>query len=331
MRTSRNAPVGLAALPGAVTLGLVMSVASVASVAAAQTDPSPVPASASRRLTWNESWPRVRVWEYVATGASFGGVVALQVAGRPSGANWTGNFLFDFAIRDAFGTRDPSAISAWQTIGDIPFYAAMVFPAFDALLVAGAIHGNWDVAWQMIAMDLEAFAVALPLVYVTQYFVRRERPYAQYCGEVGGAPFSCESGNFTQSFPSGHVALVATTAGLTCAHHTRLPLYGGGVGDSMACATWIGAAALVGVARIAINKHYVTDVLAGLGIGAFAGYAVPVLLHYAMHSGDERDEAESVPRLRAARRSTARADARIMLAPFATGSSLGLRALGSFR
>lgn len=271
----------------------------------------------------------MRAWEYIATGASYVGVLALELSGRPSTANWTGNFLFDFAVRDAVGTRNPSAVSAWTTAGDIPFYTAMVYPALDALVVAGAVHGNWDVAWQMVAMDLEAFAIALPAVYVTQYFMRRERPYVRHCTEAGGSLYSCSGANVTRSFPSGHVALVATSAALTCAHHSRLPLYGGGAGDSLACATWIGAALLTGVARIAGDKHYFSDVLVGLGIGALSGYAVPVLLHYAMHSGDPNDE-DGAPRLNGTRGATTHARTRIMLTPIATEESLGLGAFGTF-
>jgi len=300
-------------------------------LARAQTNQPAAVRSVSPHLVWNEAWPRVRAWEYIATGSSYVGVLALELSGRPIQANWTGNFLFDFAARDAFGTRDASALSIWKTVGDIPFYSAMVFPAVDALLVAGAIRGNWDVAWQMIAMDLEAFALAVPLVYVTQYFVRRARPYTKDCGTPGGAPYGCSNSAATQSFPSGHVALVATTAGLTCAHHSRLPLYGGGAGDVMACVTWASAAVLVGVARIAMNKHYVSDVLVGLGIGALAGYAVPVLLHYAMHSGDDEDELDaSAPGGPSTRATHARSGPRLMLMPLATDESLGLGAFGAF-
>lgn len=302
-----------------------------ASGAAAQPYPEHGPRSGSRRLVWNESWPRVRPWEYVATGTSYLGVLALELSGRPTTANWTGDFLFDFAGRDALGSRAPAAVSAWTLVGDIPFYTAMAFPALDALLVAGAIRGSWDVAWQMVAMDLEAFAVALPLVYVTQYFLRRERPYSKYCNAPGGAPFACSGSNFTQSFPSGHVALVATSAGLACAHHSRLPIYGGGAADIMACLTWSGAAILTGIARIAINKHYISDVVAGLGIGAFAGYGVPVLLHYAMRSDEDDYEYDYAGRRRrGARTASSGPGFRFLVMPIATQRSLGIGAAGAF-
>jgi membrane-associated phospholipid phosphatase len=300
----------------------MVALSSFGAASAVAAQPLPVEtAERSVRLEWNESWPRVRAWEYVAAGVSYAGVVALQLSGRPTEANWRGDFLFDFAAQDALGTSDRAAVSTWETIGDIPFYAAMFYPTLDAFLVAGAIHGNWDVAWQMFAMGLVAYAVTTPLVYVTQYFVRRQRPYARQCGDPSAdSPFleECGDSQETQSFPSGHVALIATAAGLTCAHHTRLPLYGGGWGDILACGGAAGAAVLSGIARIAVDKHYVSDVAVALGIGAFAGYAVPVLLHYAME--DDADLQSS----------GGRPGPTLTLAPFGDDRSLGVNAFGAF-
>lgn len=286
------------AIPGAVRVAVAVLACVAAAESSARADdarpgarrpaePSPAPRpgaeAALPRVTWDESWPRVRAWEYVASGLSYAGVAALELTGRPTEANWRGDFLLDFTIRDAVGTRDEGAVSAWELAGDIPFYVSMAYPLLDALVVAGLGWGDWDVAWQMIAMGLEAYAVALPLVFVTQYVVHRERPYSRFC-DSASPHVDCGTSQETQSFPSGHVTLVSTAAGLTCAHHTRIPLYGGGGGDLAACVTALGAATLTAVARMAIDSHYLTDVVVGMGIGALAGYAVPVLLHYGMRT-----------------------------------------------
>ncbi|MCC7539957.1 MAG: phosphatase PAP2 family protein [Deltaproteobacteria bacterium] len=281
---------------------------------------TPAAAAPRRRVVWNEAWPRVRVWEYVASGVSYTGVLALELSGRPIEANWEGNFLLDFAVRDAVGTRDPDAVSAWALVSDIPYFISLAYPTLDALVVAGLVWGDWDVAWQMIAMGLEAYAVTIPLIFVTQYFVHRERPYSRFC-DSEDPHADCGTSQETQSFPSGHVALASTAAGLTCAHHSRLPLYGGGAGDVTACVTSIGAAVLTGVARIAVDSHYLTDVLVGLGIGAFAGYAVPVLLHYGMRTG------QAAPRPATAR--ARRAGVRLAVLPLMRGDTLGVAAFGT--
>jgi len=92
---------GASALRAAGALALVLALAvSAASAAAAQTEPSRTTGSGSPQLVWNEAWPRLHAWEYVAGGASY--AYATQ-------ANWTRNFLFDFAFRDdELGARDPS-------------------------------------------------------------------------------------------------------------------------------------------------------------------------------------------------------------------------------
>jgi hypothetical protein len=69
-------------------------------------------------------------------------------------------------------------------------------------------------------------------------------------------------------------------AGLTCVHHQHLPLYGGGVADLAPCIGLIGASIADGLGRIVADKHYARDCHAGLGVGAFAGYVVPSLLHH---------------------------------------------------
>src|SRR5262249_22472634 len=71
-----------------------------------------------------------------------------------------------------------------------------------------------------------------------------------------------------------------TSAGLTCAHHTHLPLYGGGAVDIIACAVVLTAAAAEPVLRIAADHHYATDVTVGAVLGFASGYALPMALHY---------------------------------------------------
>jgi membrane-associated phospholipid phosphatase len=60
----------------------------------------------------------------------------------------------------------------------------------------------------------------------------------------------------------------------------NLPLYGGGPFDIMACAAAAALAVTTGVARIVNDRHWATDVTAGLLIGGLAGYGLPALLHY---------------------------------------------------
>jgi membrane-associated phospholipid phosphatase len=249
---------------------------------------SPHP-SLAEGISFDERYKPVRPWEYVASAALLAGTIAVRVTetsdARPG--NWTGNLLWDFEVTDAIATRDRSAREVWTVLADVPFYALMGYPAVDALLTAGVIWGRWDVAWQLFMMDLEAYAVAAPLIWVTQRFILRERPFMRYACEADttgkyGVDYedNCGTRQATRGFPSGHIAIAATGAALTCTHHSHLPLYGGGAGDAAACLTAIGATAVSMLGRVVADKHYVSDVTAGLGIGLFAGWLVPKALHY---------------------------------------------------
>src|SRR5262249_47515479 len=79
---------------------------------------------------------------------------------------------------------------------------------------------------------------------------------------------------------SGHTMMSFTSAGLTCAHHTHIALYGGGAVDVIACAVVLTAAAAEPVLRIAADHHYATDVTLGAVLGFASGYALPMALHY---------------------------------------------------
>jgi membrane-associated phospholipid phosphatase len=249
---------------------------------------SPYP-SLAEGLSFDERYKPVRPWEYVATAALLAGTIAVRVTETSEAvpANWTGSVLWDFEVQDAIATRDRAAREVWTVLADVPFYALMGYPAVDALLSAGILWGRWDVAWQLFMMDLEAYAVAAPLIWLTQRFVLRERPFMRYACEADEAgkygidyEDNCGTRQATRGFPSGHIAIAATGAALTCTHHSHLPLYGGGAGDAAACLTAIGATAVSMLGRVVADKHYVSDVTAGLGIGIFAGWLVPKALHY---------------------------------------------------
>jgi membrane-associated phospholipid phosphatase len=86
-------------------------------------------------------------------------------------------------------------------------------------------------------------------------------------------------------FYSGHAAATATMAGLTCAHHQHLPLYGGGFADLAPCLAMIGVSLGAGATRIMADRHWASDVLTGWTVGALSGYVLPSALHYGFGGG----------------------------------------------
>jgi membrane-associated phospholipid phosphatase len=123
------------------------------------------------------------------------------------------------------------------------------------------------------------------VVAVTLYdTVGRARPSYEDCQKNPSFSADCRVSP-TASFPSGHVNEAFTAAGLSCAQHTMLPLYGKRVLDVLACARDLALATADGVLRIMGDRHYATDVLAGGGLGFLWGYGLPMLLHYGNQGG----------------------------------------------
>jgi len=78
-------------------------------------------------------------------------------------------------------------------------------------------------------------------------------------------------------------------AGLTCAHHRHLPLYGGGWPDVAICVATLAAASSTAVLRVMSDRHYSSDALLGVGIGLASGWGLPEWLHYGAGDGASED------------------------------------------
>jgi membrane-associated phospholipid phosphatase len=128
-------------------------------------------------------------------------------------------------------------------------------------------------------MDLEAYALSSIVTISLYSTVGRARPSYADCK---ANPFFNPDCNVAadDSFPSGHTNEAFTAAGLSCAHHGHLPLYGSRLADTLACIRDVTLASLEGTLRIMGDRHYATDVLTGAAIGFGFGYGVPTLLHY---------------------------------------------------
>jgi membrane-associated phospholipid phosphatase len=244
-----------------------------------------VPRAGADEVAWSPAWPRVRPWEYVAGPALIAYGITLRFEGPQPDANWRGGILFDDAVIDAIAVRSRTRVTIGH-VTDAMFYSAMAFRLVDSALMPGLVHGKWDVALQMTFIDMESFGVVASVLWTTQLFVRRERPYMEECrndpefaareGDCKGLPNT----DMNRSFISGHPAVGVAAAALTCLHHAHMPLYGGGVGDGLACGATIAAAAVNGIGRVVAEKHYASDLILGVTLGLAAGYVVPKALHY---------------------------------------------------
>jgi membrane-associated phospholipid phosphatase len=236
------------------------------------------------RVEWSPDWPRVRLVEGLDAVAL--GIASLAIAlewKSPQEPRWTSGILFDDAIRDAFRGRTRSAQSTATDISNALYLGGVAIPLImDLYVVTLGIHQSSDVAIQMLFIDAQSFALSGVITLGAGRIAARARPYATDCSQ--SLYNTCGTDRDSQSFISGHSAATATMAGLTCAHHQHLPLYGGGVADAAPCAFMIGVSLATGVSRVIGDQHWASDVILGWALGAFSGYVLPSILHYGFGS-----------------------------------------------
>ena len=269
----------------------------------------------SNELVWRPEWGRAHPVEY-GVAVTFGAGALIANALPVRGATWGGND-FDDGIRDIVRIDDKDGRKTTRTVGDVLFYGLMAYPVVvDTILVAGPQSS--DVAWQMLVMNAQSLALSGFTSVTLEHTTGRERPYARECREGGDPSYAddCKSDDRErdQSFPSGHTLMAFTGAGLMCAHHTRLPLYGSKLADGAACALGMTGATVQAATRLTADRHYFTDVMVGSVLGFASGYVLPTVLHYGRDPGSKG----------------AKDTTSAMVVPVATGDHVGLAALGSF-
>jgi membrane-associated phospholipid phosphatase len=277
------------------------------------------------RVVWNEAWPRFRTAEAIVTGAMLVPIAGAVFLYPKPDDNIRGGFLFDDAVRDALVLDSRSARDRAASLSNLPYFGGLAFPLLvDTALVTAGIHGAGDVALEMLAMNLQSFAITGAVALSFQK-MGRVRPAREGCRTDPDYASQCDNPTaLNQSFLSGHTAIAFTGAGLTCAHHRHLPLYGGGWPDVAICVATLGAASATAVLRVMSDRHYASDSLLGIGLGLASGWGLPEWLHYGA-----RKEGAGEPRGSGGLLPTLGGDAwSAVIAPWAGGGSLGLTLIG---
>jgi len=235
-------------------------------------------------LRWRDEWPRFRPAEWaftVGTGLQAG--FAVFVANEPR-RNFEGGWLFDDAVRSALRARTRDGRTAAATASDFMYYGLIAYPLFDAPVTASA-RGARDVAVQTLAINLGGFAVSGTYAILAEK-AGRARPSAAECDRDPAYDPRCDDkARLNESNVSGHTSVAFAGAGLTCAHHLHLPLYGGGAPDVAACVAALSTATAQATLRVVSDNHYATDVILGSALGLAGGYLLPWLLHYRGDAG----------------------------------------------
>lgn len=212
-----------------------------------------------------------RTARWIAVGAGLGLYVSAISVGknvlRPVDCRWCSVDAIDAAFHNQLTWDNRSLASTLSTVSG---YVAV--PAGMAGLLYLTAREGPD-PWLELSDDVLAAAEAAIygqlIVQVIKVTTGRERPYAHY--PRSGVMPSTED---NLSFPSGHTSIafsIATAAGVMAhARHSRYE-----------AAVWIGGmglAAATAYFRIAAERHYLSDVIAGGAIGAAAGLVFPRLL-----------------------------------------------------
>ncbi|MGB8328555.1 MAG: phosphatase PAP2 family protein [Polyangiales bacterium] len=260
------------------------------------------------RLEWH--YKRVHWAEGVTAGVL--GVTAIAVEFSPIDveAHWTRTNAFD----DWFQRRLTAPSDKQQRYGKASHALVATSIAVPVLvdLVGMTLIAdrNKDVGLQMFAIQAQAFAITGFVTSLVK-LSGRQRPCVQSADSSSGDA-NCDDPN--QSYFSGHTSLAFAAAGLTCVEHQHFDFFGR-VGDPFACAGALALATTAGVFRVVANRHWMSDVLTGAGVGLVAGWLMPWLMHY---------------RHDLTKRARSRTRHLHYLAPYGDAGSVGLSAAGAF-
>ncbi len=126
--------------------------------------------------------------------------------------------------------------------------------------------------WASVLLITQATSLAMLTNVIVKYSVGRARPYV-WQGNPDLYPASQSDANV--SFFGGHATFVfaVVVSGSTLFFMQGMP------GAPWVLGVGLAAAGFTAYLRMAANKHYLTDVLVGAGVGSLVGWAVPYLFH----------------------------------------------------
>jgi membrane-associated phospholipid phosphatase len=190
----------------------------------------------------------------------------------------------DAAARAAVRWNDPGAAAIASNLTG--FVLAPVASLGMATIAAAADDRSREAPANALVIA-EAVAIAGTLDQIAKLLVARQRPFAHFREPAGPGPRDPDE---NLSFYSGHTSLAFS---LAVASGTIASMRG----YRLAPVVWVTSlpvALMTGYFRIAADKHYLTDVLAGAVFGSAVGLVVPLLFHRAPAASMEPPDAANV-------------------------------------
>lgn len=202
------------------------------------------------------------------TGLAVAGILTTELGKEtlaPPTCRWCTPGAVDERVRSAlrWSNTDRAGLYSDLLIVGVPLFAA------GSLALAGHGAGGTQVAVQDFVIAAEAVSVAVFATQVVKFSVGRLRPYAW------ADPSSIQGRDANLSFWSGHTSttFAAATAAGTVARLRGYRSWPWILGIGLA------GAATCGYLRIAADRHWASDVLAGAAMGSLIGVGLPVLFH----------------------------------------------------
>lgn len=225
-------------------------------------------------------FPRFRWWEYAAAGAVTAGNFTLEWLYRKEVEDsWTKPILADAAVRKWLRADTPAGRLRADDVSDYMWHGTTYYVLLDGLLTPLVSDRlNTDVAFQLTLLNWQAIGLTGLLVRLVHVSVGRTRPSLQNCSPDPTSANPCQFRG--ASFVGGHAMMTSANAGLACANHHFLPLYGGGLADSLVCPLMVASALTVGTLRMVADKHWLSDTIPAWLFGGAIGFGMPYLLHY---------------------------------------------------
>lgn len=242
------------------------------------------------RLQWSPDWARVHPASYaITTAVASSSLIFDHLYESGPEAQLRGPTVIDAPVRAALMATSDEGRDLAGTISDILLGTMLAWPVLDALVVAGIVDTNPDVAWQLTWITAESYALEMLVNTLFKQLVARERPFGSRCTleDRFENPGRCGPSGRLRSFYSGHSSFSFSAAGQVCVTHLHLPLYGSDVADGIACGAALAIASTVAILRVVGDYHYLTDILVGAAVGFTTGFLMPYLLHYQWNPGSE--------------------------------------------
>jgi membrane-associated phospholipid phosphatase len=189
----------------------------------------------------------------------------------PDHCRWCSVDGLDDRVRSSLRWSDPARAASISNLTGFVATPVLMF-GLTALAASGAA-GDGERAGRILDDTIPIFETVMYSELVTQavkFSFGRQRPEVHF-----GAPGAATTQDDNLSFFSGHATLtfgLAVSAGVVA--HRR-----GSALEPVIWATGLTLATTTAYLRIAADKHYLTDVLAGAAWGTAAGILVPRLTH----------------------------------------------------